>query len=68
MNASGGYKLIQTQGDWSTQYHFTGGTALSGSFAFGDPGPCCNFPAPSAAGSYKLSFNFQLGTYTAVKQ
>ena len=68
MNASGGYKLIQIQGDWSTQYHFTAGTALSGSFAFGDPGPCCNFPAPSVAGLYKLSFNFQLGTYTVVKQ
>ena len=68
MNASGGYKLIQTQGDWSTQYHFTGGTALSGSFVFGDPGNCCNFLAPSVAGLYKLSFNFQLGTYTVVKQ
>ncbi len=67
MNATGSYKLIQTQGDWSTQYHMvTGGTALSGSFEYGDANPA--FPAPAVAGLYKLSFNFQLGTYTVVKQ
>jgi hypothetical protein len=67
LKSTGGYKLIQTQGDWSTQYHMvTGGTALSGSFAKGDADPA--FPAPSVAGTYKLSFNFQLGTYTVVKQ
>jgi hypothetical protein len=67
MNATGNYKLIQIQGDWSTQYHMvTGGTASAGSFEFGDANPA--FPAPSVAGTYKLSFNFQLGTYTVVKQ
>lgn len=67
MNAAGSYKLIQTPGDWSNQYHMvTGGTALGGSFDFGDANPA--FPAPSVAGLYKLSFNFQLGTFTAVKQ
>jgi starch-binding outer membrane protein SusE/F len=67
MNATGSYKLIQTPGDWSTQYHMvTGGTALAGSFEYGDANPA--FPAPSIAGLYKLSFNFQLGTYTVVKQ
>jgi hypothetical protein len=67
MNAAGAYKLIQTQGDWSTQYHMvTGGTALAGSFEYGDANPA--FPAPAIAGLYKLSFNFQLGTYTVVKQ
>jgi hypothetical protein len=45
-----------------------GGNALSGSFLFGDPGQTGNFPAPSVAGLYKLTFNFQLGTYTVVKQ
>lgn len=69
MNASGGYKLIQTQGVWSSQYHMaTGSSALSGSFVYGDPGPCCNFPAPSVAGLYKLTFNFKTGSYTVVKQ
>ena len=67
MNATGAYKLIQTQGDWSTQYHMvTGGTGLGGSFEFGDANPA--FPSPGVAGMYKLSFNFQLGTFSAVKQ
>jgi len=67
MNATGAYKLIQTQGDWSTQYHMvTGGTGTAGSFEFGDANPA--FPSPGVAGLYKLSFNFQLGTYTVVKQ
>lgn len=67
MNATGGYKLIQTQGDWSTQYHMVGGgTALAGSFEYGDAP--FSFPAPAIAGLYKLSFNFQIGTYTVVKQ
>ena len=67
MKATGAYKLIQIQGDWSTQYHMvTGGTGLGGSFEFGDANP--SFPAPGVAGLYKLSFNFQLGTWSAVKQ
>jgi hypothetical protein len=67
MNATGSYKLIQTQGDWSTQYHMvTGGTGSGGSFEFGDADPA--FPSPGAAGTYKLSFNFQLGTFKVVKQ
>lgn len=67
MKATGGYKLIQTAGNWSDSYHMvTGGTWSAGSFDIGDVNPA--FPAPSAAGSYKLTFNFQLGTYTVVKQ
>jgi len=67
MNATGGYKLIQIQGDWSTQYHMVaGGTGSAGSFEFGDANPA--FPAPGTAGLYKLSFHFQTGTYTVVKQ
>jgi hypothetical protein len=68
MKSSGGYKLIQKQGDWSTQYHVvTGGSASSGSFEYGDvPGNA--FPAPAAAGSYKITVNFKTGTYTVVKQ
>ncbi len=67
MNAAGGYKLIQTQGDWGTQYHMVaGGTASGGLFDYGDAN--FSFPAPAAAGSYKLSFNFQVGTFTVVKQ
>jgi len=67
LKASGGYKLIQEQGNWNTQYHMVaGGTALSGSFVQENADP--TFPAPAVAGSYKLTFDFQLGKYTAVKQ
>lgn len=67
MKATGGYKLIQTAGNWSDSYHMiTGGTGLSGTFELGDLNPA--FPSPGVAGSYKLTFNFQLGTYTVVKQ
>ncbi|HET9277410.1 MAG TPA: SusE domain-containing protein [Flavitalea sp.] len=67
MNSSGGYKLIQTQGNWTTQYHMvTGSSALSGTFEYGDANPA--FLAPSVAGLYKLTFNFKTGTYTVVKQ
>jgi len=67
MNNSGGYKLIQKQGDWSTQYHMVAGSsALSGTFEYGDANPA--FLAPTVAGTYKLTFNFKTGTFTAVKQ
>lgn len=67
LKTTGGYKLIQTQGNWDTQYHMVaGGTALAGSFVQENADP--TFPAPSVAGSYKLTFDFQLGKYTAVKQ
>ncbi|MEP7238503.1 MAG: SusE domain-containing protein [Ferruginibacter sp.] len=64
-NATGGYKLIQIQGDWSTQYHAIDGTAkLSGDFEKRDADP--QFPSPGA-GTYKVEFNFQTGTYKLTK-
>jgi len=63
--SGGGYKLIQTLGEWSTQYHMiSGGTATAGSFAFGDANPA--FPNPDA-GSYRIVIDFQHGTFTATK-
>ncbi|MEO7307961.1 MAG: SusE domain-containing protein [Ferruginibacter sp.] len=65
-NATGGYKLIQTQGVWSTQYHAIDGTAkLSGDFEKKDADP--QFPSPGA-GIYKVEINFQTGTYKLTKQ
>jgi starch-binding outer membrane protein SusE/F len=61
-----GYKLIQTQGDWGSQYKFIAGDASGGTFEKKDADPA--FPAPATAGTYKLTFNFQSGTFTAVKQ
>ena len=63
MNGSGGYKLLQTQGVWSTQYHMvSGGAATAGSFVQEDADP--GFPSPTPAGWYKLTFDFQTGKYT----
>lgn len=64
-NATGGYKLIQTQGVWSTQYHALDGTAkLSGDFEKKDSDP--QFPSPGA-GNYKVEINFQTGSYKLTK-
>lgn len=65
MIPGGGYKLIQAQGDWGSQYSLKSGDALGGEFEKRD---ATQFDAPSVAGSYKLSFDFQVGTFTVVKQ
>ena len=65
-NPSGGYKLIQKQGVWATQYHALDGTAaLSGDFEKRDADP--QFPSPGA-GLYKVEVNFQTGKYKLTKQ
>ena len=64
-NATGFYKLIQIQGDWSKQYHALDGTAkLSGDFEKKDSDPA--FPSPGA-GNYKVEINFQTGAYKLTK-
>jgi len=61
----GGYKLIQENGVWATQYHalnpapFTGGD-----FEMKDSDP--QFPGPAAAGTYKITVDFQRGKYFVV--
>ncbi len=65
-NASGGYKLIQEQGNWDTQYHaLAPNDALSGVFEKKNSDP--QFLSPGA-GSYKIEVNFQTGKYTVTKQ
>lgn len=61
----GGYKLIQDNGVWSTQYHMVTGTWDAGTFEKKDSDP--QFPGPQSAGTYKISVNFKTGTYTVVK-
>lgn len=62
----GGYKLIQEQGVWGTQYHaLAGGDANGGSFEKKDADP--QFPG-QPAGKYKIQMNFQTGKYTVTKQ
>ncbi len=66
MTGGGNYKLIQINGDWSTQYHMlAGGTWNGGSFEKKDSDP--GFPGPPTAGMYKITVNFKTGTFTAVK-
>jgi hypothetical protein len=67
MVGGGGYKLIQQQGNWDTQYHaLSGGSWSGGSFVKANADP--TFPGAPSAGSYKITVNFQLGTYTVVPQ
>lgn len=63
----GGYKLIQAQGDWGTQYHMlAGGSWQGGEFEKKDADPA--FPGPPTAGTYKITVDFQLGLFSVVKQ
>lgn len=63
----GGYKLIQTNGVWGTQYHALDGSVLTGGdFEMKDSDP--QFPGPAAAGTYKVTIDFQRGKYTVVAQ
>ena len=67
MPGGGNYKLIQTQGNWGTQYHMiTGGTWEGGTFEKKDADP--GFPGPATAGKYKISVNFQTGKFAVAKQ
>ena len=60
-----GYKLIQTQGDWNTQYHALDGTVFTnGDFELKNSDP--QFPGPAASGTYKITVDFQRGKYTVV--
>ena len=62
----GGYKLIQEQGVWGSQYHaLAGRTWDAGNFEKKDAEP--GFPGPPNAGRYRISFDFQLGKYSVVK-
>jgi hypothetical protein len=65
-DAAGGYKLIQTPGVWSTQYHaLVAGAPLAGDFEKRDADP--QFASPGA-GRYKIEMNFQTGKYKLTPQ
>lgn len=81
VNLSGGdntsgddqFLFVPKAGDWSNKYavHATSSDAVAGG-AFGYNGGNsywnANFPGPTAAGTYKITVNFQTGVYTLVKQ
>lgn len=59
----GGYKLIQELGNWDTQYHMVlGGSYDAGSFIQENADP--TFPGAPAAGWYRVTVDFQHGTYS----
>ncbi len=67
MPSKGNYKLIQTQGNWGTQYRMLeGGTWEAGGFKKQDADP--GFIGPPTVGKYKITVNFQTGKFTVVKQ
>lgn len=62
----GGYKLIQEQGNWDTQYRFVdGGSWEGGDFLKQNSDP--QFPGPPTAGRYKITVNFQTGKFSVTK-
>ena len=65
MPGGGGYKLLQDNGNWATQYHMTMGTWSSGDFEKRDADP--QFPGPLSAGTYKISVNFKTGKFTVTQ-
>ncbi|MFZ1529380.1 MAG: SusE domain-containing protein [Ferruginibacter sp.] len=68
ITSGGGYKMIQEQGVWGTQYHAldgSAGAAMEGSFEKRDADP--QFPSPGA-GRYKIEVNFQTGKYKLTRQ
>lgn len=67
IGGANGYKLIQTNGVWATQYHALDGTVVTGGdFELKDSDP--QFPAPAASGTYKITIDFQRGKYTVTAQ
>jgi starch-binding outer membrane protein SusE/F len=63
---TGAYKMIQTQGVWSTQYHAIDGNApLGGDLEKRDADPA--FASPGV-GRYKIEVNFQTGKYKLTRQ
>jgi len=67
IGGANGYKLIQTQGNWDTQYHALDGTVVTGGdFELKNSDP--QFPSPAASGTYKITIDFQRGKYTVVAQ
>lgn len=66
MPGGGGYKLIQENGVWGSQYHMlAGGTWEGGDFVMQDSDP--QFPGPPSAGNYKITVDFQRGKFTVIK-
>lgn len=72
LNPSAGYLVLPVMGSWATKYCLEEGvdqasTLNGGEFVFKGGGGQ-DFISPGDAGTYKLTFDFQLGRFTVVKQ
>lgn len=72
LKAEGGLKFLEVSGAWAPQWGTNeNGTATSGMLVYrpteGDPDPS-NIPAPSAAGSYKITVDMTTMMYTIEAQ
>ncbi len=63
LKANGEFVFLPNNGNWGLKYAFVNGTASAGNFNYFTSGGS-NIPGPSADGLYKISANFQSGTYT----
>jgi hypothetical protein len=61
LRGTGAYKFLYRQGDWDSQYHRTGGDDSTGTFTQRNADPA--FLSPPAAGYYKVTLDFQEGTF-----
>ena len=63
LNANGDFLLLPNNGNWGLKYARVNGNASAGNFNYFTTGGD-NFQGPSTAGIYKISVNFQTGTYS----
>ncbi|MFN8265760.1 MAG: SusE domain-containing protein [Chitinophagaceae bacterium] len=72
LNAGDGYLALPVMGSWATKYCLNdgvdrGSTVDGGEFVYKGGGGQ-DFLSPATSGTYKLTFDFQLGRFTVVKQ
>lgn len=72
LNPNEGYLVLPVMGSWATKYCLEdgvdrGSTVDGGEFVFKGGGGQ-DFLSPGSSGTYKLTFDFQLGRFTVVKQ
>jgi hypothetical protein len=60
-NSTGSYKIWEAWGDWGTQFRYLSGNAFAGTFEKRDADP--GWSSPGVAGPYKMTMDFQFGTY-----
>jgi len=72
LNANDGFLVLPTMGSWATKYCLEDGTdrttTVNGGVFVLKGGGGADFLSPSPGGTFKLTFDFQLGRFTVVRQ